>query len=252
MLVAFDVETTGLNYKENHIIQIGILTLNDELTIIKEFKSLIRPADPNYIIETAAQEIHGITKEALKDAPTFKDLSKKLLEIFGDNDIITYNGNTFDIKFLYNEFERIGIEFNLNRKFYDVYDIEKYFNSNKLCSTFERYFGKTMEESGLQAHDAMSDIIATVQIFSKQLNKIKQSEFIIEDISNTKIECIDSFLQKDKNNKWIFEQGKYKLIEVTKIFEKDPGYIKWIMTNNDISLAVKRKLQDIYKQFKNN
>ncbi|MCB0319971.1 MAG: 3'-5' exonuclease, partial [Bdellovibrionales bacterium] len=75
--IIFDLETTGPNPSEDQIIEIAIQYGFDEGSEIKT-----RRVNPTIPISPAAQAVHGITMEDLKDCPTFKKLAKGIREVF--------------------------------------------------------------------------------------------------------------------------------------------------------------------------
>ena len=64
-IVVWDVETTGLNSKEDFIIQLAMIKFEKEsFEVISKKNWYIKPAH-NYTINPQAQEKHGISKEWL-------------------------------------------------------------------------------------------------------------------------------------------------------------------------------------------
>ena len=60
-IVCWDVETTGLNPKEDFIIQLAVAKFSkDTYEVIKSKKWYIKPAH-QYTISPQAQEVHGLT-----------------------------------------------------------------------------------------------------------------------------------------------------------------------------------------------
>ena len=70
----FDLETTGINITKDRIVEISILKIFPNGN--KESKTwLVNPMIP---IPPETTAVHGITNEKVKDAPTFKQISKKI------------------------------------------------------------------------------------------------------------------------------------------------------------------------------
>ena len=61
-----DTETTGLDYENDKIIEIGIVELIDNVLTQNYFHEYI---NPNIDISISAQKVHGITNEFLLDKP---------------------------------------------------------------------------------------------------------------------------------------------------------------------------------------
>ncbi|HNM34428.1 MAG TPA: 3'-5' exonuclease, partial [Chitinophagaceae bacterium] len=116
--IAFiDLETTGINISSDRIIEIAVVKILPDGT--KQVKrKLINPEMP---ISAGATQVHGITDEMVKDAPTFKQVANEVKQFMEGCDIGGYNSNRFDMPLLIEEFLRVGINFVIQgRKFVDV------------------------------------------------------------------------------------------------------------------------------------
>lgn len=227
-LVIPDIETTGLNKDKDSIIQFAAIKV-DRMTmeIIDSINLYIRPVGP-YTITIQAYLKHHIKPADLEDKPIFADVADKISDFFEGCDILTYNGNGFDLPFIKAEFNKIGKDFSfLNTNCYDAYLEERRRNGTSLESTFERYMGKSMTEAGLQAHNAFSDVRATFEVFKAQqaVKEYGPEQLLSED--NTLI--ISEF-----NNKEVpcFNIGKYKGLSVSYISTIDQNYLKWCVSND--------------------
>ena len=224
-LITFDLETTGLDRNKDYIIQFSA-TKKDKETgeVIESMNEYIQP-EGNYSISMAAFFKHHIKPEFLKDKPTLRELAPKIVEFFGDtsNDILTYNGNSFDIPFLITRLNAVGysIDF-IHRNCYDAFLEEKRRNGNKLNETFTRYMGKSMIDYGLEEHNAFSDIEATYLIFEKQneIKEIKPERMYGEDGA-----IKDMVFRGELCPCFTF--GKYREISLDFISTIDQGYLKW-------------------------
>lgn len=228
-LVVFDIETTGLDKKKDYIIQFAAikydLDTNEKLGQINYF---IQPSG-NYTMSIAALAIHRITPKFLSDKPFFADVALEIYDFIKDCDILTYNGLTFDAPFLKREFHECGIEWNFSEvNFYDSYKEELRRNSNTLGDTFKRYTGMTMEDAGYQAHDAFSDINATLTVFLEQ-NKVNQ-------VNPEVILTEDGFIKRakfcDKETE-VFAIGKWANVSLEYVVKNDRSYMSWVANNVD-------------------
>ena len=121
-IVAFDLETTGLDRVKDQIIQIACIKFNRETKkVINKIMYYVQPVG-EYDITIQAYKKHGIKKELLKDKPHFKDIAQEISDFFNDCVILSYNGNNVDVPFLKYEFLKVGIDWNvLGCKFYDAF-----------------------------------------------------------------------------------------------------------------------------------
>ena len=246
-LICFDLETTGLNKDIDHIIQFSACKYNPETNKIIASKNLYIQPEGQYSISIQAWIKHGITSDFLKDKPFFKNVADEIISFFDspDNyDILTYNGNSFDIPFLLTELNRIGkhIDF-LKYNVYDAYIEERKRNGINLPTTFQRYYGTTMEECGLTSHNALSDVKATIGIFKAQ-QKVKE-------YSPNNLLCEDNFLINstfNNENKICFNFGKYASLPVEWVYKIDADYIKWcLLDKTNFSSTTKDLIRKITK-----
>ena len=119
-LVFIDLETTGINLSTDRIVEIAIVkVLPDGTKLVKQ--KLINPQMP---IPKGSSDIHGITDEKVKDAPTFKQVANELKQFIDNADLSGYNSNRFDIPLLMEEFLRAGLRLDMtNRRMLDVQHI---------------------------------------------------------------------------------------------------------------------------------
>src|SRR5688572_8003369 len=111
-LAFFDIEATGLNISKDRTVEIAVVKINPDGTE-EQFSSLV---NPEMEIPKEVIEIHGITNEKVKDAPTFSQLAPTLIAFIQDSDLAGYNSNKFDIPLLAEELLRVENDFDLSKK----------------------------------------------------------------------------------------------------------------------------------------
>ena len=144
ILNVFDLETTGLDRTKDQIIQFAGIKINtDTHEILETIDEYIKPVG-NYSIAIAAYFKHHITAQFLSDKPTMHEVGPKIEKFFeGVDNILTFNGNGFDIPFLKNELQKYGYNVDFESKnCYDAFLEEKRRNGNTLEDTYKRYKGK--------------------------------------------------------------------------------------------------------------
>ena len=248
-IVAYDVETTGLNVKTDFVIQLAAAKFDENFEIVDEFVKFVQPSSADWEISEGAFEKHGFTKELIMEkGDSMYNVGKSFLEFVGDCDILSYNGNNFDIKILIKDLRSVGLELSIDRVFFDSLALERKLNSNKLEFVYERYTGKKLEA----AHNAIYDVYATIEVFKHQIEKFKVDSLTLDDIMNfdeSRIFSLDSIIKKE-GDRIMFAQGKYKGIEFMEVAYKDAGYIKWIMTNPEFDITTKNTLRQYYAKNK--
>src|SRR5678815_1475938 len=117
-------------------------------------RKLINPGMP---IPPQSTEIHGITNEMVKDAPTFKQAGNELKQFIENCDMGGYNSNRFDIPMLMEEFLRAGMDLDMkNRKLVDVQKIFHLMEQRTLSAAYKFYCNKVH----MSAHSAEADALA--------------------------------------------------------------------------------------------
>jgi DNA polymerase-3 subunit epsilon len=105
--IFLDTETTGLDPNQGHrIIEIAAIEMNNRQLTKNHYHTYLNPKRD---IDSAAQEVHGITSEFLQDKPLFKDIALEFLDFIKDSEIIIHNA-PFDVGFLDMELGRISFD----------------------------------------------------------------------------------------------------------------------------------------------
>ena len=163
--VSIDLETTGLNPKEDTILEIGAIRIRDGKEV-DSFQTLI---DPKRTIPHHVSELTGITQEDVAGKPVFRDVQYELLEFLGQ-DVLLGHSVLFDYSFLKrafinnngiakkskDAFDRNGID-TLKMARLKLQNLE----SRSLSALCQYY------EIPLEAHRAIEDARATHKLYQK-------------------------------------------------------------------------------------
>lgn len=249
--VAFiDLETTGLSLSTDRIVEIAIVKLMPDGEKINKRKLI----NPEMTISQENSDIHGITNEMVKDAPTFKQAANEIKQFLENCDLGGYNSNRFDIPILMEEFLRAGMEIDLcDRKMVDVQHIFYTMEPRTLTAAYKYYCQKEL----VNAHSALADVEATIEVLLSQVDRYDSLGNSIESILNTIgeekiIDYARRFCYDDKNRE-VFNFGKYKGKPVAEVLKNEPQYYDWMM-KGDFPLHTKKKLTEIFNRtlLKNN
>ena len=220
--VVIDVETTGLDYTREKIIEFaGVKLVNGKIT--DTFETLI---NPHQHIRKSSQAIHGISEDDLKDAPEESDIYPKIFDFIGDASIVAHNA-IFDFSFLNKTSKRLydkQLENNYidtQMMFKEVYPQIESCGLDNLVAIFQA--------SNTQRHRAMGDAMALALCYPKlkkmyfqkynwQLSQIDNVEYLFERylrLQNT-INTMQSEIQDLKSIfKIYFERGGKDIIANT-------------------------------------
>ena len=240
--IAFiDLETTGINLGTDRIVEIGIIKVLPDGSRINKRK-LINPEMP---IPQTSSDVHGITDEMVKEAPTFRQVAHELKQILDGCDLAGYNSNRFDIPLLMEEFLRVDVEFDMkNRKLLDVQKIFHLMEQRTLSAAYKFYCSKTLDN----AHSAEADASATYEIFLAQLERYPDLGTTLDSVFKViGDEEIVDFARRFVMEKGVevFNFGKYKGRAVADILRAEPQYYDWMM-KGDFPMHTKQKLTEIY------
>lgn len=103
-IAVLDTETTGRDPQNDRIVEIGIV-VGRAGEIIQRLNWLINPGIP---IPDGAREIHGISDDDVKDAPTFAQVAPDIAAALADVIPAAYNA-PFDKSFVAAELARSGL-----------------------------------------------------------------------------------------------------------------------------------------------
>lgn len=158
--VVLDVETTGLDYTKEKIIEFaGVKLINGKIK--DKFETLINAKQH---IRKSSQAIHGISEEDLIDAPTEEEIYPKIFEFLEGATIVAHNA-IFDFSFLNRASKRLydkPLENNYidtQMMFKEVYPQYESCGLDSLCEVFKG--------NNEKRHRAMGDALALAQCYPK-------------------------------------------------------------------------------------
>lgn len=203
--VCFDIETTGLNPKDNKIIEIGALKVKDG-KIVEVFSELI---DPRMSLPEHIVELTGITDEMLVGAQEEDVVVPRFLDFLGTNLLLGHNV-LFDYSFmkvaaknLGYSFEKMGIDtLHLCKKLHPEL---KSRSLGSMC----KYYNITNNN----AHRAYDDAKATTLLYVQLMNQFYEDnpEVFRPTILQYKQKKTQSITEKQK--KYLIHLLKYHKIE---------------------------------------
>ena len=183
--VVLDVETTGVDPTHNEIIEVGAIRVRDD----KEedsFSSLVKPSGS---ISKSITDLTGITNDMVEDAPGIGDVLPKLLAFIGDDIVMGHNIN-FDVNFIYDNCERLGLA-SFSNDFIDTLRISRRLypeeRQHRLCDLTSR-LGVQVDE----AHRALADVRATKSCYDAMVRDAALRGVRIDGTPMTSNRAIDS------------------------------------------------------------
>lgn len=173
--VCLDCETTGLDTKNDRIIEIAAAKFTLD-AIVDRYETLV---DPQMVIPEASIAVHHITQDMVTGQPKIEDVIHELLEFVGDLPIIGH-GITFDIDIIASHAERLNISSKIRKnQFFDTLRLARLYGQSPTNSLemLRQHFNIPAEG----AHRAMNDVIVNIQVFKFLSTNFKT----LEEISKT-------------------------------------------------------------------
>jgi DNA polymerase-3 subunit epsilon len=158
----FDLETTGGNHKNDKIIEIGMVRI-ENLKVVKEAGYLIQPEIhiPEFI-----QKLTSISPADVADSPKIEEVIDTILEFMGDSILVAHN-TSFDVPFFNSVLRRLGRPELENRSLCTNL-MTKYLIPNLMNSNLN-YMSKIFDIQHKKAHRALDDATATAELLLNYL-----------------------------------------------------------------------------------
>ena len=229
-ILFFDLETTGTDIKNDRIVQISTVLYScehfgyfSEVNILEKKCMYI---NPSIEIPESASKVHGIYAKDVETAPLFKNVAKSILKYFTQEDLILagYNILNYDIPLIISEFGRCGLTFAPNKEhIIDCCRVFKHKEERTLSKALQFY----CNEEHTEAHDALSDNVATAKVMIGQMSMYNLTLLEMNDISvKNQVDYSGNLIMQDGVICFSFGKNRGKAVSECK------DYAKW-MLNND-------------------
>ncbi len=199
--VVFDIETTGLDPRQDAITEIGAVYVeNGKINEKKKFSTFVDPGRP---IPQRVVELTGITDAMVAGAPGPDEAIRAFKEFCGDAVLAAHNGASFDMVFIRRAADAAGIEFQNPH-------IDTLPMAQALFPGLHNYkldtVNKHLELPPFGHHRAVDDAMALGRIFEKML----------EDLSLRDIHAVEDINTGLGGNKEVLKKKYYHLIILVK------------------------------------
>lgn len=239
-LAVVDLETTTNIVKDARIVQISIKKFSPG-GAIDHFNAYVNPVVE---ITEAATKVHGITNDQVAGFPTFEHCGPLVHDFISGCDLVTFNGNVFDIPVLYMEFCRVKIDWDYSGvHFIDACNIFKINEPRDLAHAYKHYTGREFDGS----HNAKNDVDATAEVFVRQLQKYNldldmQSLALYSNYGQRRADLTGKFIIDSDGNYIINFGNKCKGQKASQHL----GYLEW-MLSQDFPQDAKRICREILR-----
>jgi len=171
--VSLDVETTGLDYARDEIIEIGVVVFTRD-AILDRYSSLIRPTKA---LPFNIASLTGIDPKELKSARGWADVAREVRSVIGDHPIVGHSVS-FDINML------TSADFRVPQTFFDTYQLASLLLHDQPSYALSSIAAE-LGVSGLTAHRALADAEMAALVFQRLLDRIDLlDDHVLADLSS--------------------------------------------------------------------
>jgi DNA polymerase-3 subunit epsilon len=232
-VVFFDIEATGTDPLSDRIVEISLVRVvpGDGVESARTWR-----VNPGVKIPAEAIEIHGISNEAIADAPPFERIASQVADLVGGADLAGFAIGRFDVRILHAELVRAGraVDFSQTR----VIDAQVIYHRREprnLAAALGFYRGK--ELAG--AHGAHADTVAALEVFAGQLERYPDLDLDIDALHELSATHNDAYCDLGRRFAWrdnepTFNFGRLRGKSLRWV-AADPAerkYLRWFLEGN--------------------
>jgi DNA polymerase-3 subunit epsilon len=235
-LVFFDLETTGLDLKNDRIVELALIKVTPHGDVLER----VRRFNPEMPIPPEATAVHGITDADVADEEPFCRRARGLAEILDGCDLSGFNVRRYDIPLLLAEFKRCGVPFPLDgRRIVDMQNIFHREEPRDLSAAARFYLEREHEE----AHTALGDIRTSAAVLGAQLERYAD---LPKDLEGLHAYCEEYAPIRTELDRWFgtpddgrpFRRGKHTGRPLDEVAASDPSYLEWMLSADDMDEEV--------------
>jgi DNA polymerase III subunit epsilon len=239
-LAVLDLESTGLDVRQDRIIEVAVLKLQPET----ESSFFYTRLDPQCPVSAEATRVHRLTDADLQGQPTFRAIAQPLRQFLQDCDLIGFGLVTFDLPLLLAEFARINCHFDLcGRSIVDVLALYRRMEPRDLASAVKYY----LHRNHTSAHEARADARATLEVLDAQIGQYdlpRTAAGLHAELIEVDVGCR---FRRDDAGQIVFNFGKFQGRPLAAVAASDPSYLEWMLRQpflEDAQDLVRRALAD--------
>lgn len=163
-----DVETSGLSVRRHDVLQVGVVVVDGEGTVLDRWGSLVAPRR-RFWYRVGPTRLHGIHRRDVRHAPPASTVLAELAARLGDARFVAHNAE-FDLAFLRKVAAQAGVALPLTDpictlRLSRALDPERT-KSHRLADLCERYGVELV-----RPHDALADADATAAVLPHLLRE---------------------------------------------------------------------------------
>jgi DNA polymerase III subunit epsilon len=197
-LVCLDLESTGVRAEHDRIVQIAAASVFPTGRVTR-WSSFVNPELP---IPRAATAIHGISDVIVSRAPVLAQLAPTIASLLSGSDLAGFNVERFDRRMLAAEFRRVGLEDpTRGARVIDAYTIFVRQEPRSLRAAL-RFYGVEHADGTRPAHEANSDVEATLAVLLAQCKTYDDLPTSVADVHDRFAPCGLNRIDVDGTPMW--------------------------------------------------
>lgn len=177
--IVFDTETTGLDNREDRVIEIGALEIVNRFPTGRVFHHYINPQGRP--IHPDALAVHGIGEDKLRGKPVFSEIASEFMAFVEGAHLVAHNAS-FDMGFINAEFARLGHPAIGSERVVDTLQLARRrhpMGPNSLDALCRRY---GIDNSRRAKHGALLDSELLAEVYVELIGG-KQTALVLESFS---------------------------------------------------------------------
>ena len=241
-LIFFDLETTGLDFKNDRIIELAFIKLTPQGDVLERERRF----NPGISIPPEATAIHGITDADVAHEVPFCRTAKSLVETLEGCDLAGFNIRRFDLPMLVQELKRCDFDLSLEgRRILDMQTIFHREEPRDLSAAARFYLERDHEE----AHTALGDIRTSAAVLGAQLRRY---DYIPRDLDGLHAYCEEFAPMRTELDRWfsdgpegrVFQRGRHRGQTLAAVARESPDYLRWMLGAEDMDEEVLRVVRE--------
>lgn len=258
-LTFFDLETTGMDVGNDRIVQIAMFRADAGfLAVVGSLDTLVNPGRP---IPQDATDVHGITDEDVRTAPTLDDVAPDIHALIDGAVLVGYNNRRFDTLVLDRELRRVGAGglkrsddgYAIVHPEIDLYALRRRWEDMTLAGAVARF----LQRDHAYAHDAAADASVLIDLYAEMTRSVTgMVGKTVEELVNDSVpdDAVDrdgrfTYVKRDGVDVVVFAFGKHKgkqIIPPGPDFQTVSSYLQWMIRSGGFApetLAWARRFQ---------
>jgi DNA polymerase III subunit epsilon len=197
MFTILDFETTGIDYKENQVIEIGAVKLDKYYKEVSHMNVLVKLAEGR-TLTPFIKNLTGITEEDLEGGVKDEYTALQVLSRFIGDDIVVAQFASFDLSYL--------SKVTTPNHFICTRSVSRLLDKDLKASLKDLVprYGATLDNH----HRALADVEATVEIFKAMMARLPMNGYVVDHVLNVMVES------KERKLSYVPENARVITMEV--------------------------------------